>query len=286
MGPVRKAILIVDDDPELCRLLLRLLHDEDLDVETCGTGAEAEDLLLRRSWDLVLLDLGLPDFNGMELLERYYSEDGPRFLIITADETSESVLRAVKDQAYGYVRKPFDPKELVHLVRESLEAPRLPAIEVISAKPEWFELSVPCSRNAAERVDQFMRQITGLPEELRDSVAQCFRELLMNAVEWGGGLDPTRRVRISYLRTPRMLQYRISDPGPGFKFEELAHAAVGHAGGDLITHTTVRAEKGIRPGGFGLLMVKAMADELVFNEKQNEVVFIKYLDQPATGGET
>jgi len=40
----------------------------------------------------------------------------------------------------------------------------------------------------------------------------------------------------------------------------------------------VRAEKGIRPGGFGLVMTRAMVDELLYNEKQNEVVFVKYLD--------
>jgi anti-sigma regulatory factor (Ser/Thr protein kinase) len=56
----------------------------------------------------------------------------------------------------------------------------------------------------------------------------------------------------------------------------MAHAAVGH-GNDVISHTVVREEKGIRPGGYGLLMVRQISDELIYNEKQNEVVFIKYL---------
>ncbi len=77
-----------------------------------------------------------------------------------------------------------------------------------------------------------------------------------------------------------MLQYRIADPGPGFQFNGLEHAAIGQSPGDVITHTKVREEKGLRQGGFGLLMVKAMSDELLYNEKQNEVVFIKYLDGP------
>jgi hypothetical protein len=45
----------------------------------------------------------------------------------------------------------------------------------------------------------------------------------------------------------------------------------------------VREEKGIRPGGFGLLMVRASVDELLYNERRNEVVFVKYLDRPAEG---
>lgn len=281
MGQERKRILIVDDDVEICRLLMKMLASDDLELSTCHTGEDASELLRENRYDLVLLDLGLPDCDGLQLLARFHGEGARHFLVITADDTPDTLLRAIKEQAYGYVRKPFDRRELVDLVRESLDAPELPPIEVISAKPDWFELSVPCSRNAAERMQQFMRQMEpSLPEEIANPISQCFRELLMNAVEWGGGLDPSRRVRISYLRTPRMVQYRITDPGPGFTFEELDHAAVGHAEGDVLTHTNIRAEKGIRPGGFGLLMVRAMCDELVYNEKQNEVVFIKYLDHP------
>ena len=158
-------------------------------------------------------------------------------------------------------------------------------IEVLSAKPDWLELSVPCSRDAAERMDQFMRQIKiDLPDEAREGVAQAFRELLMNAVEWGGGLDPKRRVRISLLRTPRMLQYRVSDPGPGFRLEDLPHAAINNAPGDVFTHETVRQQKGLRPGGLGLMMVRAVADELLYNEKHNEVIFIKYLNEDGERG--
>ena len=279
MGQERKSILIVDDDQEICRLLTRLLAADGFSLETCHTGEDAVELLRDKQYDLVLLDLGLPDCHGLELLERFYGQGAKRCLIITADDTSESLLRAIKDQAYGYVRKPFDRQQIVDLVHEALEAPELPPIEVISAKPEWFELSVPCSRHAADRMQQFMRQMEPkLPEDIADPVSQCFRELLMNAVEWGGKLDPSRRVRIAYLRTPRMIQFRIADPGPGFDFGGLEHAAVGHPDGDVVTHTQIREERGIRPGGFGLLMVRAMSDELVYNEKQNEVVFIKYLD--------
>ncbi len=283
MGQEGKSILIVDDDPEICRLLLKLLGADGLEVSCCHTGAEASELMEQRRYALVLLDLGLPDCHGLDLLERFHGEGARQFLIITADDTPESLLRAIKEQAYGYVRKPFNRLEIVYLVEDALAAPELPPIEVISAKPDWFELSVPCSRNAAERTQQFMRQMEPkLPEDVALSISQCFRELLMNAVEWGGKLEPSRRVRIAYLRTPRMVQYRIADPGPGFRLDELEHAAVGQPEGDVVTHTRIRDEKGIRPGGFGLLVVRAMSDELIYNEKRNEVVFIKYLDPPKT----
>jgi anti-sigma regulatory factor (Ser/Thr protein kinase) len=117
-----------------------------------------------------------------------------------------------------------------------------------------------------------------LAADIRESIAYAFRELLLNAVEWGGRLDPQRKVRISYLRARRMLLYRIADPGSGFQIENLPHAAIGQSSDNPIEHMQVREEKGIRPGGFGLLMVRASVDELLYNEKRNEVVFVKYLD--------
>jgi anti-sigma regulatory factor (Ser/Thr protein kinase) len=120
---------------------------------------------------------------------------------------------------------------------------------------------------------------TKLDPKLRDSIAYAFRELLTNAIEWGGKLDPNRTVRIACLRAKRMLIYRIADPGEGFNIDDLPHAAIGQSAEDPIAHMQVREEKGIRPGGFGLLMVRESVDELLYNEKRNEVVFVKYLDE-------
>jgi hypothetical protein len=79
-----------------------------------------------------------------------------------------------------------------------------------------------------------------------------------------------------------MLLYRIADPGTGFDIDDLPHAAIGHPPDDPIAHMQVREAKGIRPGGFGLLTVRASVDELLYNEQRNEVVFVKYLeDGPA-----
>jgi anti-sigma regulatory factor (Ser/Thr protein kinase) len=105
-----------------------------------------------------------------------------------------------------------------------------------------------------------------------------FHEMLMNAIEWGGQFDPTRQVRISYIRTRRMILYRIADPGKGFQFDGLSHAAVSYSPEERAESAVVRHEKGIRPGGFGILMARAMVDELVYNEVHNEVLFVKYLE--------
>jgi len=147
------------------------------------------------------------------------------------------------------------------------------------AKPDWVELVVPCDRGAAARSQAVLGRLEAdLPEDVRNSVGQAFRELLMNAIEWGGELDPTQSVRISYLRARRMLLYRIADPGHGFNFESLSHAAVSNPSDRPMEHAAVREEMGLRPGGFGLVLTRAMVDELLYNEAHNEVVFVKYLD--------
>jgi anti-sigma regulatory factor (Ser/Thr protein kinase) len=112
---------------------------------------------------------------------------------------------------------------------------------------------------------------------VRDSVGQAFHELLLNAIEWGGKLNPRQKVRIAYVRTDKLLLYRIADPGKGFQFKDLTHSAVNNPEEDPCQHAEVREAKGIRPGGFGILMTRAMVDELVYNEKQNEVLLVKYL---------
>jgi anti-sigma regulatory factor (Ser/Thr protein kinase) len=130
----------------------------------------------------------------------------------------------------------------------------------------------------ADRVESFVMQLDAhLPEDVREKVAYAFRELLMNAIEWGGKLDPNRKVRISCVRTKKMLLYKIADPGEGFDIEGLRHAAIANPD-DPIRHLEVREEKGLRPGGFGLAMTRSLVDELIYNERRNEVIFVKYIE--------
>jgi anti-sigma regulatory factor (Ser/Thr protein kinase) len=172
----------------------------------------------------------------------------------------------------------LEVRDLLNVVQVALRAPDAPIpIEVTSAQPDWVELLVPCTREAVEQIQQVVARLgADLPPDVTESVGYAFRELLLNAIEWGGQLDPKRKVRIACVRTNRVLMYRIADPGPGFKFDGLDHAAISHPD-NPIEHMRIREEKGLRAGGFGLLMVRAKVDELVYNEKQNEVVFMKYL---------
>jgi anti-sigma regulatory factor (Ser/Thr protein kinase) len=175
----------------------------------------------------------------------------------------------------------------VEVARRALKQDASPPIEIISAKPHWVELLIPCTREAAGRIQSFLMKLEAdLPDDLLGTIGLAFGELLLNAVEWGGKLDPNRKVRIAYVRSSRMLLYRVADPGPGFSFTGLTHAAIGQPAEQPTAHVAVRDQLGIRPGGFGIAMIRAIADELLYNEAQNEVLFIKYLTASAGAVET
>jgi FixJ family two-component response regulator/anti-sigma regulatory factor (Ser/Thr protein kinase) len=274
--------LVVDDDAPTRLGLRDLMTGSGFTVDAAQNGAEALDKIDRHTFGVVLLDIQLPDVGGLDVLARCMSKPSPaKVVVITGVDTTDAALSALRGQAYDFLPKPIEPARLLEIVKRALSTGRVAAaIEVVSARPEWVELLVPCTREAVDRIQSFVYQLEAdLAEDIRDSVGLAFRELLLNGIEWGGRLNPEQKVRVACLRTRRMLLYRIADPGPGFSFETLVHSATAHAPG-AIAHDLVREEKGLRPGGFGLVLIRAIADELIYNERQNEVVFIKYLAEP------
>lgn len=279
-------ILVVDDDKTTRYVLSNVLKNAGFSTSVAADGIEALEALRAGGFDLLLLDVWMPRMNGLELLAKLRAEKTrPRVVVMTSDDAPETLLKAVREQAFKYVHKPVESSGLLQTVRDALAAPDAPPIEVLSARPEWVELLVPCTREAAEHIETVMAHLDAkLPPAVRESIGYAFRELLLNAVEWGGKLDPSRTVRIACLRARRMLLYRIADPGTGFNIEDLPHAAISHPPDDPIAHMHIREAKGIRPGGFGLLTVRASVDELLYNEQRNEVVFVKYLEDGSEAG--
>ncbi len=275
-------ILIAEDDGPTRVLVEAILEDAGYTTETVTDGTKALDRIATTPFDLLLTDIWMPGLNGLELLSEIKTlPSPPPVIVMTSDDTSDTLLKAIREQAYHYISKPIDPQELTRLVQDGLSAGHQETfIEVTSATPNWVELLVPCDQKSAGRMRNFVMQLeAGLPEDLRETIAMSFYELLANAIEWGGQLDPSKKVRIAFLRFERMLMFRIADPGSGFDMDELEHAALNNPD-DPIAHMSIRENRGLRPGGFGLLMVKTSADELIYNEARNEVAFVKYLDLP------
>jgi DNA-binding response OmpR family regulator len=281
-----KRVLVVDDDPELHELIGFALKQEGYDVLDAHDAYEGLEIIQKQPVDLALLDVMMPKLDGLEMLSRLREHNKSlRVIIMTALQTPETAVSALRDQACDFLAKPFDVQELLSVVRTAFELnPRDIKIEVLSARPEWIELRVPCDLAAIDPLERLMTQLkTDLPTLTRESVTYAFREMLRNAIEHGGKNDPTQFVEVGYLRSPRLILYRIKDPGEGFTIESLYQeagpiAAFLNPEGDPIYHEKAREEEGMRPGGFGILIARDLVDEMIYNEKHNEVMLIKYLD--------
>lgn len=273
-------VLVVEDDRTTRHLLGQVLSGGGYEVKLAEDGIAGLEALRQGEYDLMLLDVWMPRMNGLDVLASMRAERlGPRTVVMTSDDTPETVLRAVREQAHQYVSKPIAPQQLLELVRDALASKPAPPVEVVSARPDWVELLLPCDLGTCDRIQGFIRRLDAdLPESVREDIGYVFTEMLRNAVEWGGQLDPERRVRVAYVRAKRMVLYRIHDPGPGFRLDNLPHAAVSYPTEEMAESARVRMEKGIRPGGFGILIARSMVDELLYNEAHNEVLFVKYLD--------
>lgn len=116
------TILVVDDEKNLRYLLKNALASEHAEIFTASTGIEALEKIDEIIPDLILLDLILPDINGIQILKRI-KKKYPEIIIIimTAFEEVRSAVEAMKNQAYDYICKPFDVEEIRLIVHRALE---------------------------------------------------------------------------------------------------------------------------------------------------------------------
>jgi CheY-like chemotaxis protein/anti-sigma regulatory factor (Ser/Thr protein kinase) len=275
-------ILIVDDDPLLLDNMRDNLASDGHGVRTSLGSEPALKLLQSDAFDLLISDHHPPFLDGLHLIRHARQIQPLRealpCILITAHGSPENVLGALRERVNDFLAKPFLPSELLSSVAALLSANPIPAIEVLSSKTEWVDLRVPCCLAVVPLLQKLLAELRGdFPEETREAIAFSFREMISNAIEYGGRSDPSRYVSVSCVRLDRAILFRIGDPGDGFDPSTLEHAAVSNPSDDLLRHAVIRNERGLRPGGFGILMTKHLVDELVYNEQRNEVLFVKYL---------
>jgi len=286
MRPVAVRIaLLVGGDSQIEEQLRGILEPGLWALQHAHDNTAALVLAHIRNFDLILTSDKTSGRQDVELLQKLRRIRPHTRLIILADEsTPGDVIASMRQHAFSYFSKPFSPGALAVMIRRAIEEPCWDdGIDVVSATPEWIRIRARCDLKTADRVLQFLDEISELPNPERDAVAVAFREMLTNAIEHGGRLDPNQQVEISYLRARHLVTCRISDPGEGFTLDEIPHAAIANPEGDPLRHLEYRDALGMRPGGFGVLLTQRLVDELVYNERGNEVMLIKYLDlEPRT----
>src|SRR5205814_197501 len=135
------------------------------------------------------------------------------------------VINSMRERAFSYFSKPFSTDALKEMIQRASKAPCWDdGIEIVSATPEWIRLFAACDITTADRLVQFFDEVSDLEEPEKTAVATAFRETLMNAIEYGGGLDPMQYVEISYLRGEQIGRSRITEPRKGFQPDRVPHA--------------------------------------------------------------
>jgi anti-sigma regulatory factor (Ser/Thr protein kinase) len=246
------------------------------------TETERESLAMlhlgTRAVDVVLISPKTSSAEALRLAaDARRLQPGIRVVVFAEDLTPADVIAALRAEVFSCFTVPGEPAELREAIAEALTAEGWEnGIRVESAVPYWISLRVSCRRVTAERLTHFMDELAAdLPESDRFQLIAAFREVLLNAMEHGAGFDPDKVVDVHAVRTKRTVVYYFKDPGPGFNVQAPNMVA---SQSDPLSHLEEREAAGQRAGGFGLLLASKLVDELYFNERGNEVILVKHLD--------
>lgn len=220
-------ILIIDDEPQIRKLLKVTLQAHQYATHEAATGEEG---VLQASVvhpDLIVLDLGLPDLSGMEVLGRIRDWSSAPIIVLTAKDQEESKIAALDSGADDYVTKPFSMGELVARIRVAL---RHVAKSVNEPIIQAGELTIDLAQRIVELNGERVK-LTPIEYDLLKTLASnagkvmTQRQLLQQV--WGGQHDESEshylRVYIGHLRKkleedPTRPKFIVTEPGIGYRF--------------------------------------------------------------------
>lgn len=118
----QKNILLVDDDKSILRILTRILQKQGYSVQTAETGREADDMINSQSYDLALIDVKLPDTDGVDLLQKMQATHPNMIkIILTGFASMDNGIKALSAGADAYLVKPVEPTELLKIIKEKFD---------------------------------------------------------------------------------------------------------------------------------------------------------------------
>ncbi len=120
-----QKILVVDDEPSICRGCKLILSEHGYDVDISYSGQEGLEKISQNLFDLVLLDIKLPDMNGIKILKKINENNNTCVIMMTGHGTVENAVEAMKNGAFDFITKPFDEKDLARCVLKALESRKL-----------------------------------------------------------------------------------------------------------------------------------------------------------------
>jgi anti-sigma regulatory factor (Ser/Thr protein kinase) len=273
-------VLSIGSDPALAGALGSSHHLHGHVIESANGPFEAARLLRSRAYDVLITDPMTPAKDDLELMRALREiRPGLKTIVLAPELSNADVITALREHVFAVFTRPVDYEEVADMARAAIEdVDWRDAIDVVSGVPYWITLRVSCRLITADRLTRFMTEYrSDLPSAERDLLMTAFREMLLNAMEHGAGFDPEKVIEVTAARTARAIVFHFRDPGDGFDREDLKHACATPSPDAVMASVTERFQAGRRPGGFGMLIVRQIVDELVYNERGNEVLMVKHL---------
>jgi two-component system, OmpR family, KDP operon response regulator KdpE len=231
-------VLVVDDDPQILRAVRTSLGAHGFDVSTAGNGETAVDMLAKEPVDVVLLDLGLPGIDGLEVIQRVRTWSDVPIIVLSVRDTQQEKAGALDAGADDYITKPFGMQELLARMR------------AVRRRVEPAETAQPVLRFGELEIDRGRRlvRLNGQPVHLTPTEYRLLEALATNAGKllthgwllhrvWGPAYESEAqylRVFIRQLRKklgddairPRFI---LTEPGLGYRWKPDANPDAGDA---------------------------------------------------------
>ncbi len=233
-------VLVVDDEPQILRALRINLRVREYQVDVAATGTEALEMAARHPPDLVILDLGLPDLEGVEVIQGLRGWTKAPIIVLSGRSDSTDKVEALDAGADDYVTKPFGVEELLARMRAAArrtgageDQPRITLGDLIidlAAKRVTRQAAVPAGAgNPAATADDIRLTPTEwhlLEVLLRNPGKLLSRSQLLTEV-WGPGYaDATGNLRLYMAQLRRKLEpdparprWLITEPGMGYRYQ-------------------------------------------------------------------
>ena len=233
------TVLVVDDEPQILRALRINLRVRHYDVQVAGTGAEALEVAAKHPPDLVVLDLGLPDLDGVEVIQGLRGWTDAPIIVLSGRADSTDKVEALDAGADDYVTKPFNMEELLARMRavsrrveSDSDVPRVRIGDVIVDLAAKRVIRQP-EGGADDQDGQAGPDVRLTPTEwhllevlLRHSGTLISQQQLLSEV-WGPGYaDATGNLRLYMAQLRRKLEpdparprWLLTEPGMGYRFQ-------------------------------------------------------------------
>lgn len=262
-------LLVVDDEWTVAEFLSHYLSQKGYEVTVASNGRDAWKCFQKQSFDLVLSDLRMPNFDGLQLLNAV-KQANPRVpvVLISGYGDVETVVKALKGGAENFLSKPLNLKVLQKVVEQSLNIACIrPGGSQIQG--EIQQTTSIQTQTRSEYLADMVYQISlsavavGFSQyDLDNNLKMALVEALTNAMEHGNQWEESKLVRVQARLTRNTLEVTIEDQGPGFDH---------HNQLDPTVEENLLSER-----GRGIFLLRAIMDEVRFNETGNTVTLIKH----------